>query len=100
MKDEPLLHPRQLYDLVLKYFFGDGHGFSLPVKNPHEKTATTIITKVRRSTIVQPFQTRNLGLKVFALNHEMFQGVGCFVTNIPQCVGLVTIAKAGNYLFH
>jgi hypothetical protein len=55
MKDEPLLHARKFDDLVLEYFFGDAHGFSLPVKNPHEKTATTMMTKVRRSTIAQPF---------------------------------------------
>ncbi len=51
MEDKPLLHSGQLDDLILEYLFRHGHGFSFPVKNPHEKTATTMMTKVKKSTI-------------------------------------------------
>jgi hypothetical protein len=51
MKDKPLLHSRQLYDLVLKYFFGDGHRESFPNRNPHMNKLTHMMSKVTRSTI-------------------------------------------------
>jgi hypothetical protein len=30
----------------------------------------------------------------------MFNGVGCFIADIPKGIGLVTVAKAGNNLIH
>jgi hypothetical protein len=56
MEDEPLLHPRQFYDLVLKYFFGDGHRVSFPKRNPHMKRLTHMMISVRNSTMTQPFK--------------------------------------------
>jgi hypothetical protein len=53
-----------------------------------------------KSTIAQPFKTRHFCLKVLALGHEVFNGVGCFIADIPKGVGLVTVAKASNYLIH
>jgi hypothetical protein len=59
MEDEPLLHARKFDDLVLEYLFGDGHWWSFPKRNPTKKTLKTSVTKVKNSTIAQPFQTRN-----------------------------------------
>ena len=50
--------------------------------------------------MTQPFKTCDFGLKVFALNAEMFKGVGCFVANIPKRIGFVTVSKASNYFVH
>ena len=66
MEDEPLLHPRQFDDLVLEYLFGDRH-CSFPNRNPHMNRLTHMISRVSRSTMTQPFKTRNLCFKVFAL---------------------------------
>jgi hypothetical protein len=46
------------------------------------------------------FKTGHFCLKVLALGHEVFNGVGCFIADIPKGVGLVTVAKAGNYFVH
>ena len=51
MEDEPLLHPRQLDDLVLKYLFGDGHRESFPKRNPHMKRLMHMMMSMRKSTI-------------------------------------------------
>jgi hypothetical protein len=59
MEDEPLLHSGQFYDLVLEYLFRDGHRVSFPNRNPHMNKLTHMMSKVNKSTIVQPFQTRD-----------------------------------------
>ena len=51
MEDKPLLHTRQLYDLVLEYLFGDGHRESFPNKNPHMKRLMHMMTRMMKSTI-------------------------------------------------
>jgi hypothetical protein len=56
MKDEPLLHPRKFDDLVLKYFFGDGHRESFPKRNPHMKRLIHNRISVMNSTMTQPFK--------------------------------------------
>jgi hypothetical protein len=56
MEDEPLLHPRKFDDLVLEYLFRDGHRVSFPNRNPHMNRLTHMMTRVRNSTIVEPFQ--------------------------------------------
>lgn len=60
MEDEPLLHPRQFDDLILEYLFGDGHWVSFPKRNPHMKRLMHMMMSMRKSTIAQSFQTRNL----------------------------------------
>jgi hypothetical protein len=67
MENQPLLHPRKFDDLVLEYLFGDGHRESFPNRNPHMNRLTHMMSKVSRSTMTQPFKTRNLCFKVFAL---------------------------------
>jgi len=64
------------------------------------KRLTHMMIRVSRSTIAEPFKTCNLRLKVFAFDDEMFKGVGCFVANIPKCIGFVTVSKASNYFVH
>jgi hypothetical protein len=59
-----------------------------------------MIIRMMKSTIAQPFKTGHFCLEVLAFGHEMFNGIGCFIANIPKGVGLVTVAKAGNYLIH
>ena len=59
MEDEPLLHARKFDDLILKYLFRDGHRESFPNINPMPKMLNTMITKLRKSTIAQPFKTFN-----------------------------------------
>ena len=61
---------------------------------------THMMIRMMKSTIAQPFEAGDFCLKVFAFGHEMFNGVGCFIANIPKGVGFVTVAKAGNYLIH
>jgi hypothetical protein len=57
MEDQPLLHSGQLDDLVLEYFFGDGHRVSFPNRNPHMNRLTHMMISVRNSTMTQPFKT-------------------------------------------
>ena len=83
MEDEPLLHPGQLDDLVLEYFFRDGHRESFPKRNPHINRLMHMMINVMNSTIVKPFQTRNFCLEVLAFGGEVFEGVGCFVAYVP-----------------
>ena len=56
MEYKPLLHPRQLNHLVLKYLFGDGHRVSFPNRNPHMNRLTHMMISVRNSTMTQPFK--------------------------------------------
>ena len=56
MEDKPLLHPRQLDDLVLEYLFGDSHRESFPRRNPHMNRLTHMMISVRNSTMTQPFK--------------------------------------------
>jgi len=67
MEDKPLLHSRKFDDLVLEYFFGDGHRESFPRRNPHMNRLTHMMISVMNSTMTQPFKTRNLCFKFFAL---------------------------------
>jgi hypothetical protein len=55
MKDKPLLHSRQFYNLVLKYFFRNRH-CSFPNRNPHMNRLTHMMISVRNSTMTQPFK--------------------------------------------
>ena len=66
MEDEPLLHPGQFDDLVLKYLFGDGHRESFPKRNPHMNRLMHMMMSVMNSTIVKPFKTQQFCLKVNA----------------------------------
>ncbi len=56
MKDEPLLHPRKFYDLVLEYLFGDGHRVSFPNRNPHMNRLMHMMITMRKSTIRTPLR--------------------------------------------
>ena len=56
MEDQPLLHTRQLYDLVLEYLFGDGHRESFPKRNPHMNRLMHMIMSMRKSTIRTPLR--------------------------------------------
>jgi hypothetical protein len=51
MEDEPLLHSCDFDDLVLEYFFGDGHRVSFPKRNPHMKRLMHMMINVMNSTI-------------------------------------------------
>jgi hypothetical protein len=69
MEDEPLLHPGQLDDLVLEYFFRDGHRVSFPNRNPHMKRLMHMMISMRKSTIVKPLKAQQFCFKVYALGH-------------------------------
>ena len=99
MEDEPLLHPRKFDDLVLEYFFGDGHRESFPNRNPHMKRLMHMMISMRKSTIAQPFQTRNFCLEMSAFvchlaihDYQAVYFVGCFVAHVKEIVGSVTVA--------
>ena len=66
MEDKPLLHSCQLYDLVLEYFFGDGHRESFPNRNPHMKRLMHMMMSVMNSTIAESFKAGKFCLKMFA----------------------------------
>jgi hypothetical protein len=55
MEDEPLLHAGKFDDLVLEYFFRDGH-CSFPKRNPHMKRLMHMMINVMNSTIRTPPQ--------------------------------------------
>jgi hypothetical protein len=88
MKDEPLLHPRQLDDLVLEYLFGDGHRESFPKRNPHMNRLTHMMTRVRRSTIVKPFNSGVLCFKALGLRDESLHPVKNEVNLCPELLNL------------
>jgi hypothetical protein len=66
MEDKPLLHPGQFYDLVLEYFFGNGHRESFPKRNPHMKRLMHMMMSVMNSTIAEPFQAGKFSLEMLA----------------------------------
>ena len=73
MEDEPLLHPGQFYDLVLKYLFRDGHRESFPKRNPHMNKLMHMMIRVSRSTIASFLVSNrsnnfNVVLNYFVLN--------------------------------
>jgi hypothetical protein len=56
MENKPLLHPGQFYNLVLEYFFRDGHRVSFPRRNPHMNRLIHNRISVMNSTMTQPFK--------------------------------------------
>ena len=75
MEDEPLLHPRQLDDLVLEYLFRDGHRESFPNRNPHMNRLTHMMMRVNTSAIVKPFKAIVFCFKALSLRNESLHPV-------------------------
>ncbi len=88
MKDEPLLHPGQLDDLVLEYFFGDRHRVSFPKRNPHMNRLMHMMMSMRKSTIIQPFKAYVFCFEALGLCDESLHPVKNQVNLFPELLNL------------